>query len=67
MNDQIGHLVLGQVGEVGWDSLVESMRGAIADRSHVTHLGYVIGIVLVVWINWRVAKWILRHLSMNDQ
>jgi small neutral amino acid transporter SnatA (MarC family) len=53
----------GLVGDVGWDSVVRSMQGALDDRSHVTHLGYAIAAVAFVWINYRLAKWIMRHLE----
>ena len=66
MSDRVGQFVLGQmgqVGNVGWDQLVTSMRGAIEDRSHAMNLGIGIGVVLVVWINWRLARWVLGQLE----
>ncbi len=64
MNDWLGQLVLGQMENAGgWDQLVRSMRGAIEDRSHVVHLGIGVGVILVVWINWKLAKWILGHFE----
>jgi len=47
----------------GWDLLVKSMSGAIHDRSQVVHLGYGLAAVLFVWVNYRLAKWILRRME----
>lgn len=66
MKDLFGQFVLGQLCDVGWDSLVKSMRGAIEDRSHVVNIGYAAAFVVIVWINWRIAKWILRHFQTAD-
>ncbi len=71
MHGQLGQLVLeqmgqvGQMGNIGWDQLVTSMRGAIEDRSHVVHLGIGVGVILVVWINWQVARWALGQLDAS--
>ena len=66
MSDRFGQFVLGQVGNIGWDQLVTSMRGAIEDRSHVVNLGIGVGVILVVWINWRVARWVLGQLDASE-
>ncbi len=76
MNGWLGQVGLGQMGQMGhsggwdqrgWDQLVRSMRGAIEDRSHVVHLGIGLGVVLVVWINWKLAQWILGHFESPKQ
>jgi len=56
----------GLVGDVGWDSVVRSMQGALDDRSHVTHLGYAIAAVAFVWINYRLARWLMSRLESTQ-
>jgi|GEM_PF-2852706 len=63
LNADIGEALQGQVGDVGWDTMVHSMRGAIEDRSHAIHLGVAVGVLLFVWGNYLLAKWVLKSLS----
>lgn len=56
-------LVLGFVGlaaSAGWGDVVRSLKGAIEDPSHVNTLGIVVGVVLVVWVNYRIARWLMK-------
>ncbi len=46
-----------------WAELVKSMNDAIEDRSHAINLGYAAGLVLLVWVHWRVAKFVLRQFE----
>lgn len=46
-----------------WSELVESMQQALDDRSHVTNLGYALGLALILYINFKVARWLMRQLS----
>jgi hypothetical protein len=62
ISEKIG-MQLAQVGEADWGQLVDSMRGAIEDRSHVMNLGIAVGVVVVIWVNWSVAKWVLNHFN----
>lgn len=50
---------LGTLAQAGWGDVVDSLQGAIEDRSHVVVLGVVVVVLVVVWVNWRVAKWLL--------
>jgi len=61
--DLLSDQLAGLVANSGWDLLVQSMQGAIDDRSHVVKLGYAIGAILFVWINYRLAKWILSRFD----
>lgn len=63
MQDQIRTAVLSQVGDPsGWGELVDSMSGALNDRSHATGLGYALVVVVFIWINWRIARWMLGRV-----
>lgn len=51
---------LGTIAQAGWGDVVESLKGAIEDPSHVNTLGIVLGVVLVVWVNYRIARWLMK-------
>lgn len=57
---------LAVVEELGWGDLVQSMRGAIEDRSHVVNMGYAFAALVFIWINWRMARLILRWLQAPE-
>ena len=44
----------------GWSAIVESMESAFSDPKHVIILGIAFVIAVVIFINYRVAKW-LEH------
>ena len=46
-----------------WEDLVTSMSDAISDPSHTMTLGYALGAMLFLWINFRLARWVLRKLE----
>jgi hypothetical protein len=50
---------LGTLAQTGWGDVVDSLKGAIEDRSHVVTLGIAAAVVLSVWVNYKVAKWLL--------
>jgi len=51
----------GSLAQSGWGDVVSSLKGAIEDRSHVTVLGIAAGLLLVLWVNWRLARWLLSQ------
>ena len=44
----------------GWSAVVESMEAALSDPTHVIVLGIAVGVVIVLYVNYRVARWIER-------
>ncbi len=42
----------------GWDAIVESMHDAFADPKHIIILGIALAIGIVLYVNYRVAKWL---------
>lgn len=44
----------------GWSAVVESMEAAFSDPTHIIVLGIVAGSLIVVYANYRVARWIER-------
>ena len=42
----------------GWGAIVESMENAFSDPKHVIILGIAVVIIVVVYVNYRVAKWL---------
>ncbi|MBL4697595.1 MAG: hypothetical protein JKX70_02055 [Phycisphaerales bacterium] len=50
-----------------WNELVKSMNGAIDDPSHTIILGCAIGFVLVLWIHWKIGKWVFHKLETPKQ
>jgi hypothetical protein len=44
---------------------VHSLKGAIDDRSHVVILGIALGVVVVVYVNWKLAKWLVSQSGSN--
>ncbi|MDF1810482.1 MAG: hypothetical protein P1U42_12400 [Phycisphaerales bacterium] len=66
LNASMGQTLQGQVGDVGWDTMVHSMRGAIEDQSHVIILGITLGVLVFVWVNYRLAKWLLKRLDLTS-
>ena len=50
----------------GWAQAVKSMHAAIEDPSHVMYLGCGLGLIVLVWVNWRVARWIYRGVKASD-
>lgn len=42
----------------GWSAIVESMESAFSDPKHVIILGIAVVIIVVVYVNYRVAKWL---------
>ncbi len=46
--------------QVGWSDVVESMEAAFSDPKHVIVLGIVTGSIVVLYVNYRVARWIER-------
>jgi len=45
---------------VGWGDVVKSMEAAISDPKHIIVLGIVAGLLVVLYANYRVARWIER-------
>jgi hypothetical protein len=39
------------------------MSDAISDPSHTMTLGYALGALLVLWVNFRLARWVLGKLG----
>lgn len=39
------------------------MSNALSDRSHVTNLGYALGLLLILYFNFKVARWLMRQLN----
>lgn len=56
--------VAGSLAQSGWSDVVDSLKGAIDDRSHVIVLGVAAGVLVVIWANWRVARWLM---SLSDK
>ncbi len=52
---------VGTIAQAGWADVVDSLQGAIEDRSHVVVLGVVLAVLVVIWANWRIAKWLLSQ------
>ena len=44
----------------GWSAVVESMEAAFSDPTHIIVLGIVFGSLVVLYANYRVARWIER-------
>jgi divalent metal cation (Fe/Co/Zn/Cd) transporter len=44
--------------EVGWSDVVKSMEAAFSDPKHVIILGIVAGSIVVLYVNYRVARWL---------
>lgn len=57
---------LGTIAQAGWGDVVDSLKGAIEDRSHVVVLGVAIGVLVVIWANWRIAKWLLAQSNKQS-
>lgn len=53
------------LAQVGWDEVVHSLKGAIDDRSHVVILGIALGVVVLVYVNWKLAKWLVSQSGSN--
>ena len=51
--------VTGLQAQAGWDDVVRSLKGAIEDPTHVNILGIALGLMVAVWVNYRIAKWLL--------
>jgi len=49
------------LARAGWDDVVDSLKGAIEDPSHVNTLGIALGLVLAVWVNFRIARWLMKR------
>lgn len=64
MNRRLDDLVLGHVCDVGWGQVVDSMRGAIDDRSHAVSLGILVGLIVIAYGNYCLLKLVL---SKRDQ
>ena len=47
--------------QAGWGDVVSSLKGAIEDRSHVSILGIALGIMVLFWVNYRIARWLLSQ------
>ena len=60
---RLGRCIDDSWGMDAWAELVISMNDAIEDRSHVVYLGYAASVVLLVWVHWRVAKFVLRQFE----
>ncbi|MGV6814233.1 MAG: hypothetical protein ACWA5W_04385 [Phycisphaerales bacterium] len=46
-----------------WEELVTSMNDAISDPSQSLMLGCAIAIVLAIWVNYRLARWLIHKSS----
>ena len=53
-----------------WEELVTSMHDAISDPSQSLMLGCAIAVVIAIWVNYRLARWLIRKFSspsVNDK
>ena len=55
----VNQLLHASLAQAGWDRVVRSLEGAIQDRSHAIALGWVLGLALVTWANFRLVRWLL--------
>lgn len=45
----------------GWNDVVRSLKGAIDDPSHINVLGIAAAVMIAVWVNYRLARWLLAR------
>ena len=48
------------LAQVGWGDVVKSMEAAFSDPKHIIVLGIVAGSLVVLYANYRVARWLER-------
>lgn len=46
--------------DVAWSDVVQSMEAAFSDPKHVIILGVIAGSIVVLYVNYRVARWLER-------
>lgn len=50
----------------GWSDVVKSMEAAFSDPKHIIILGVIAGSIIVVYANYRVARWIERKSEHHE-
>jgi hypothetical protein len=61
MFEHMLQVVSGSSARVGWSALVDSMESALSDRTHLVVLGIAAGVIFVLYVNYRVARWLDRR------
>ena len=59
------HAGLGSPARAGWSAVVNSMEAAFSDPTHIIVLGIVVGSVIVIYANYKVARWIERKSEQD--
>lgn len=59
--------VLVSPARAGWSAVVESMEAAFSDPTHIIVLGIVFGSLVVLYANYRVARWIERRGEQHHE
>ena len=66
MLDALSQIVSVMPARAGWSAMVDSMQAAIEDRSHLVGLGVAAGIIVMVYANYRVARWLERKSEHHE-
>lgn len=66
MPDPFRHILLASTAREGWDAVVQSMKGAIEDRTHVVILAVAVGLLLLIYINYRIARWLEKRVKRKS-